>query len=124
MAGAHPHSAGACMAVPEPTTTHTVNGNDGIGIKELPASPEQKLLPPPARRRSWRGLLFLIAVAIGGYYGHRYYQDRQAAKTAADRQQAHRAAPRAGPVAGIPGRRGHPPGELPGPGTRPAVNPC
>ncbi|HXA52238.1 MAG TPA: MdtA/MuxA family multidrug efflux RND transporter periplasmic adaptor subunit [Candidatus Acidoferrum sp.] len=110
------------MAVPEPTTTHTVYGNDGIGIKELPAPPEQKLLPPPTRKRSWRGLLFLIALAIGGYYGHRYYQDRQAAKAAADRQQADRAARRSVPVAGIAARRGDLPVYLRGLGTVTAYN--
>lgn len=116
MARAHLFSAGACMAVPEPTI-ETINGNDGIALRELPAAPEQKLLPPPVHKRSWRGLVWLIVLALGGYFGYRYYQQQQAARVAAEHQQADRAAKRAVSVAGVATRTGDVPVFLRGLGT-------
>jgi len=104
------------MAVQEPTT-QTINGNDGLDSRQLPVPPEQKLLPPPARKRSWRRLLWLLALALAGYYGYRYYQQRQEAQAAAQRQQAERAARRMVPVAAVAARTGDLPVYLRGLGT-------
>jgi multidrug efflux system membrane fusion protein len=109
------------MAVQEPTT-HTIDGNGDLEMRQLPSPPEQKLLPPPTRKRSWRGLLWLIALALAGYFGYRYYQQRQEAQAAAARQQAERAAKRAMPVAAVASRTGDLPVYLRGLGTVTAYN--
>ena len=103
------------MAVHEPTTHNKPEAN-GFPQKELPAPAEQKLLPAP-RKRSWRGLVWLIALALAGYLGYRYYEGRQAAQAAAARQQAERAAKRSATVTGTPARRGDLPVLLRGLGT-------
>lgn len=108
------------MAVHEPTTPAKPEAN-GFEQRELPAPAEQKLLPAP-RKRSWRGLIWLLVLALAGYLGYRYYQGRQEAQAAAARQQAQRAATRSAVVAGVAARRGDLPVLLRGLGTVTAYN--
>ena len=93
-------------------------------LKELPAPPARKMLPEAPHRtsRKRRGWVWLLALAVLGYAGYRFYENHRRQQQTAAAAQERRQANQSVSVAAARARRGDLPVYLRGLGTVTAYN--